>query len=360
MKIKCDICGGELVVLAGGKGASCKVCGMEHSIERVREMLNLPNEQNVAPTAPKQTSVVVKATPDTVEEVVELDCAEIEIVEEIEELNVDEIEIEEEIFDTEILSESSESDFKLKKNFLGNYELKSYSGNAQRVVFPNKWIEVSDRTLFEGHDEIVELIFPNGYTGFDLDHGIFEGLKNLRRIICDGSFHTGPRDFKGCKNLETLIIRNADTIVFAPEAFADCTKLKMVELNETAETDLGRAAFKNCRSLETFIHSKRSVYFAGEGIESSCFEGCTSLHTVVLADDTKAIHKDAFKDCNSLKNIDTHNGKMNNVAIHTQAFSNAGFKPQAIGICPKCKKELSCTQNEMNCSCGFAAIQYED
>ncbi len=39
MKICCDVCGGTLVVMAGGKGAVCKSCGMEHSIERVREML---------------------------------------------------------------------------------------------------------------------------------------------------------------------------------------------------------------------------------------------------------------------------------------------------------------------------------
>lgn len=39
-KIACDLCGGPLIVNAGGKTAVCKVCGMEHSIERVREMLS--------------------------------------------------------------------------------------------------------------------------------------------------------------------------------------------------------------------------------------------------------------------------------------------------------------------------------
>ena len=39
MKITCDVCGGELVIGAGGKTADCTVCGMAHSMERVREKL---------------------------------------------------------------------------------------------------------------------------------------------------------------------------------------------------------------------------------------------------------------------------------------------------------------------------------
>lgn len=39
MKIKCDLCGGELLMDAGGQTASCINCGMKHSVERVREML---------------------------------------------------------------------------------------------------------------------------------------------------------------------------------------------------------------------------------------------------------------------------------------------------------------------------------
>lgn len=35
--LQCDICGGQLAMDSGGKTATCKACGMEHSIERVRE-----------------------------------------------------------------------------------------------------------------------------------------------------------------------------------------------------------------------------------------------------------------------------------------------------------------------------------
>ena len=39
MKIKCDLCGGELLMDAGGQTASCVDCRMKHSLERLREKL---------------------------------------------------------------------------------------------------------------------------------------------------------------------------------------------------------------------------------------------------------------------------------------------------------------------------------
>lgn len=51
MPIACDICGGPLVMVAGGKGAVCKNCGMEHSVERVREMLGAA-QGGTSPAAP--------------------------------------------------------------------------------------------------------------------------------------------------------------------------------------------------------------------------------------------------------------------------------------------------------------------
>ena len=39
MKIKCDICNGELMIEAGGKLALCMNCGMHYSIERLKEEL---------------------------------------------------------------------------------------------------------------------------------------------------------------------------------------------------------------------------------------------------------------------------------------------------------------------------------
>lgn len=62
MKLTCDICGGELQVLSGGQGATCKVCGVTYDIERLREKLGTPAAQ---PTAQAQAPQPQAPTPQT-------------------------------------------------------------------------------------------------------------------------------------------------------------------------------------------------------------------------------------------------------------------------------------------------------
>lgn len=50
MKLTCDLCGGTLQVNLGGQGATCTVCGLGHTMERLREKLN---GQSVRPEPPQ-------------------------------------------------------------------------------------------------------------------------------------------------------------------------------------------------------------------------------------------------------------------------------------------------------------------
>ncbi len=324
MKIKCDICSGEILMLEGGKNAVCKVCGVQYTVERLRKMLGV-TENFSAP----ESSEEITAPAENKEEEVRL-------------------------------TESSEDDFVLKKKF-GALELKAYNGHSQRVTFPSKWVEINDREMFSRHDEIVELVFPDAFPDTDYgEKGVFEGLKGLRSIVCNGSFHVGCGDFRNCKNLSVITVSGAATIHIQNEAFKNCTSLETVVLEQNAEVDITGSAFKNCSSLKTFTYPKKSVFFAGEGVESSTFEGCTSLESVVLPDDIKVIHKNAFKNCTSLKSVTTHSGDLSGVAIHPDAFSGSSFVPETVGVCPKCGRRLDCANNELTCSCGFAGVQYED
>ncbi len=56
MKIKCDLCGGELLMDAGGQTASCVDCGMKHSVERVRE--KLATHEVKEPSVPDEKPIV--------------------------------------------------------------------------------------------------------------------------------------------------------------------------------------------------------------------------------------------------------------------------------------------------------------
>lgn len=328
-KIQCDLCGGELVMLVGGQKAACGNCGLEYPIERLREILmertqiNAPEAQEVDIPTQKQDTEVINAE------------------------------------DWE-LTESSQSDFVLKKQLMGGYKLVGYKGCAQRVTFPDKWTEYNDHLLFADHNEFVELIFPVGYVNAAFVSGNFTDKPNLKRVYFGGDVMLGLEDFKGCKQLQQVTVENASMIQLGAGAFADCVNLQTLHFCEEAELDIQAEVFKNCRSLKSFVAPKRSVHFAGEGIESNTFAGCVSLKDVVLPDNVKAIHKDAFKNCSSLKNVSTHSGDLQGVAIHPQAFSGSLFLPENAGLCPACGKKLRCTDNELTCSCGFSAVQYED
>lgn len=60
-KIQCDVCGGPLAIDAGGRSATCKNCGMEHSIERVREMLGTAPAAQPDPPAPEPQAEILDA-----------------------------------------------------------------------------------------------------------------------------------------------------------------------------------------------------------------------------------------------------------------------------------------------------------
>lgn len=53
----CDICGGKLIMSAGGKMATCECCGLQHSLARLREKI-----QQVKGTVSIEGSVRVRRT----------------------------------------------------------------------------------------------------------------------------------------------------------------------------------------------------------------------------------------------------------------------------------------------------------
>ncbi len=73
MRICCDLCGGTLSMMAGGRRAVCQDCGIEYGIERLREILAAAREavgQNTpaAPAAPDGTGERRDPPPDAREQ----------------------------------------------------------------------------------------------------------------------------------------------------------------------------------------------------------------------------------------------------------------------------------------------------
>lgn len=81
-------------------------------------------------------------------------------------------------------------------------------------------------------------------------------------------------------------------------AFANCEKLKTVELPATIEF-IGLGAFQNCTSLRRI-----SLPPGLQEIAPAAFAYCTSLETVDFNDELKTIRMYAFLECASLKKIE--------------------------------------------------------
>ena len=112
--------------------------------------------------------------------------------------------------------------------------------------------------------------------------------------------------FKNCTSLISVEIpSNIQTI--GVYCFQDCTKLKIVKLNEGLKTIYG-GAFTNTGIKDLIIpHSVTTIavyQYNWAGIQySGAFEDCKQLVSVVLGSDLSFIQRATFRNCTSLKTV---------------------------------------------------------
>ncbi|MGN0483862.1 MAG: leucine-rich repeat protein [Lachnospiraceae bacterium] len=95
--------------------------------------------------------------------------------------------------------------------------------------------------------------------------------------------------------IRSVILQEGITAV-GKQMFQDTPKLEYVEFPSSL-TDIGEGAFRGCKNLHTILLSNAQV------IGVSAFENCETLEEVVLPNTVTKIQTRAFADCSSLKNI---------------------------------------------------------
>ena len=133
-------------------------------------------------------------------------------------------------------------------------------------------------------------------------------------------FYIGIRAFYSCQKLKRVTI-SAQTLSLPSEVFANCPKLKEIDISKTKIYSIGTGAFKMCTSLRSISLSPVSwtildeVFSGCAALESitlpsymtnlgeSVFRGCTSLKSVVLPDNLKKIPNSTFFGCLALTEI---------------------------------------------------------
>ena len=146
-----------------------------------------------------------------------------------------------------------------------------------------------------------------------------------------------PSTFKGCANLEDIIIPQKVTTI-GEEAFVGCTSLKSAILPSVLTT-IDNSAFEGCAKLESITFPNALVT-----IGDHAFDGCASITNFHILNRLKTIGEGAFANCTANTKIDVssqnpyfvHNSSRNFVmdkATKTKVVAYAvGYSAKSIEI----------------------------
>lgn len=101
----------------------------------------------------------------------------------------------------------------------------------------------------------------------DLFDGVSDNLKgSLKKVTFENSCVIFDYAFSGCYRLETVSFPEDADITFCRASFANCGKLKSVNVRTSI---IGSSAFANCYNLETFtVIGSQTVRIGGRGIDT--------------------------------------------------------------------------------------------
>jgi len=132
-----------------------------------------------------------------------------------------------------------------------------------------------------------------------IESNAFSGCKLLKSIIIDGAVDSIGLTFRGCENLEEIILPNGITSI---DGFEGCKKLSNIVIPESVVV-IGERAFKDCISLERIVLPSHLIR-----IEKSAFSGCIKLVEIVMPNSIEVIDDCAFKGCKALTLINISEG----------------------------------------------------
>lgn len=158
---------------------------------------------------------------------------------------------------------------------------------------------------------IESLIIPDSVTEvgyFTFSRSNIKSLK-LGNGLEELSYHM----FKDCRSLESIDFGNYVKSLDGGQVFENCTSLKSIHLPSQI-TNLGRATFRGCTSLESF--SSQSI----SHIAFDAFRNCTNLKSVVLNEGITDIYTGAFMNTRALQSISIPSTVK---YIHEDAFLNS-------------------------------------
>lgn len=282
----CDACGAKLVMGAGGKTASCEFCGLQYSLERLREKV-----QEIKGSVSIEGSVQARQT-GTSEDVAQWHMLLNKYIAAFDYERAKQIV-------TKIL-EAAPSDAEANQAYgqlqtLQYFEIKNgtmakYHGRDELISIP-AGIEKIGVSAFQAMCFIKKVIVPEGVTCIDAQ--AFKSC-SIQEIVLPESLLDIRADAFECSSLQVVNLpknlRNIGASAFYSSG------LKVVDIPGSVET-IGSSAFNYCDLKELTIQN------GVKNIGSFAFASSKSLTELVLPMSVIHVGEGAFAHCDNLERI---------------------------------------------------------
>jgi len=169
--------------------------------------------------------------------------------------------------------------------------------NLKKVEFSKKLLLIGDGA-FLGCVNLCEISIKNSVSF--IGNESFGNCVCLSKFVCPEELMIiGDGCFKNDTNLKSAQF-NSQLSKIGSMCF-ESTGIESVVISQNIRS-IGKDAFKNCESLKKAVFSSK-INDSSEIIEFSCFQGCSSLESVILPKNITELSDNAFRGCGKLKEI---------------------------------------------------------